>query len=355
MHLIITDAWMAKARPIHLTGTRLLLVGMAASVVLMLTSVGLYHWVFLTGARNNWPVVSQLVRLVTKDEAEQRDKFVRENIGAMATRVGEMQGRMAQFESLLERVGGLAGLPLPEAKPAASAPQGNGSGSGGGGGKGGVQLAQPRDLDELAKTLDQIEQLTGQRTDLLTIAESRLFESRMKRYLLPTQQPVPAGTLGSGFGWRADPITGRSALHTGLDFQAEPGSPILAAAGGIVVAQEWHAAYGRMVEIDHGNNLVTRYAHASKVHVNQGDVVKRGQRIADVGSTGRSTGPHLHFEVLVQGVPQDPSKFLAAGPSLNEPTAQLGTVDANKNANNSRQQRQPVQLRPQNPVQLRPF
>jgi murein DD-endopeptidase MepM/ murein hydrolase activator NlpD len=82
------------------------------------------------------------------------------------------------------------------------------------------------------------------------------------------------------------------------------------------VTQEYHPAYGNMVEIDHGNNLITRYAHASKLWVKKGDLIKRGQKVAEVGTTGRSTGPHLHFEVLVQGVPQDPQKFLAAGRDL---------------------------------------
>jgi murein DD-endopeptidase MepM/ murein hydrolase activator NlpD len=105
-------------------------------------------------------------------------------------------------------------------------------------------------------------------------------------------------------------------MHTGLDFPAEVGTPILAAAGGVVIVQEYHGAYGNMVEVDHGNGLVTRYAHASATFVKKGDIVKRGQKIAAVGSTGRSTGPHLHFEVWVSGVPQDPQRFLAAGEDL---------------------------------------
>ena len=109
---------------------------------------------------------------------------------------------------------------------------------------------------------------------------------------------------------------GQSALHTGLDFPADVGTPIMAAAGGVVVVQEYHSAYGNMVEIDHGNDLITRYAHASQTFVKKGDIVKRGQKIASVGSTGRSTGPHLHFEVWVAGVPQDPQRFLDAGENL---------------------------------------
>ena len=101
-----------------------------------------------------------------------------------------------------------------------------------------------------------------------------------------------------------------------MDFQADAGTSILAAAGGVVVAHEYHFAYGNTVEVDHGNDLVTRYGHASKVWVKKGDLVKRGLKIAEVGSSGRSTGPHLRFEVLVQGIPQDPQKFLTVGQNL---------------------------------------
>ena len=152
----------------------------------------------------------------------------------------------------------------------------------------------------------------------MTVVESRLFDQKIKQTMVPTEQPVSGVRVGSPFGFRIDPITGRSALHTGLDFPADTGTPILAAAGGVVVVQEYHSAYGNMVEIDHGNNLITRYAHASAVHVKKGDIVKRGQKIAEVGSTGRSTGPHLHFEVWVSGVPQDPKRFLAAGENAEE-------------------------------------
>jgi murein DD-endopeptidase MepM/ murein hydrolase activator NlpD len=257
--------------------------------------------VFLKGARERWPVVGTLVRFVVQDEFEQRDRFMRENLDAMARKLGEMQAKMLQLEALGERVGGLAGVQPNEIKVAAIA------------GRGGV-LVEGRSLtlQELQATLNDLEQLTGERTDLLTVMESRLIDQRLKKMMVPTQNPIHAGHVGSPFGWRIDPFTGRSALHTGLDFQAEPGTPILSAAGGVVVASEMHPQYGNMVEIDHGNNLVTRYAHASRLLVKKGDLVKRGQKVALVGSTGRSTGPHLHFEVLVQGVPQDPRRFLAA-------------------------------------------
>jgi hypothetical protein len=303
VHFIITDAWLAKSRAVHLSGTKLVLVFLGLSFGLMVAAASLYHWVFLKGAREGWPVVGTLVKLVVKDEFEQRDRFMRENLDAMARRLGEMQAKLVQLEALGERVSGLAGVNSAELK----VPPGRG---------GALVSGRPLSMEELQATLSDLDQLTSQNTDLLTVMESRLFDQKIRNMMVPTQQPVQAGHVGSSFGWRIDPFTGRSALHTGLDFQAEPGTPILAAAGGVVVAQEAHPAYGNMVEIDHGNNLITRYAHASRVWVKLGDLVKRGQKIADVGTTGRSTGPHLHFEVMVQGVPQDPQKFLAAGRDL---------------------------------------
>ena len=303
MHFIITDAWLAKSRAVHLSGTKLVLAFVGLSLGLMVAAAGLYHWVFLKGAREGWPVVGTLVKLVVKDEFEQRDRFMRENLDAMARRVGEMQAKLVQLESLGERVSGLAGVNSAEVKASP--------------GRGGALVSgRPLSMDELQSTLSDLDQLTSQNTDLFTVMESRLFDQKIRSMMVPTQQPVQGGHVGSSFGWRIDPFTGRTALHTGLDFQAETGTPILAAAGGIVVAQEAHPAYGNMVEIDHGNTLITRYAHASKVWVKLGDLVKRGQKVADVGTTGRSTGPHLHFEVMVQGVPQDPQKFLAAGRDL---------------------------------------
>jgi murein DD-endopeptidase MepM/ murein hydrolase activator NlpD len=266
----------------------------------MLAAAALYHLVVLKGARERWPVIGTLVRFVVQDEFEQRDRFMRENLDAMARRLGEMQARMLQVEALSERVSGLAGVSPNDLKLHAAS---------------GGALVEGRSLtmEELQATLNDLEQLTGERTDLLTVMESRLIDQRLKKMMVPTQQPLPGADVGSRFGWRVDPFTGRQALHTGLDFGGQVGTPILAAAGGVVVTTESHPQYGNMVEVDHGNDLVTRYAHASRLLVKKGDLVKRGQRVALVGSTGRSTGPHLHFEVLVRGVPQDPHRFLAAG------------------------------------------
>jgi murein DD-endopeptidase MepM/ murein hydrolase activator NlpD len=135
--------------------------------------------------------------------------------------------------------------------------------------------------------------------------------------LVPYRKPVVGEVeFTSGFGVRSDPFLGRPAMHTGLDFRAATGDPVRATANGKVVSSGWAGGYGRMVEIDHGNGLSTRYGHLSEISVRIGDVIKIGQVIGAVGSTGRSTGPHLHYETRIDGDAVDPQKFLRAGVRL---------------------------------------
>ena len=300
MQLIITDPRLSRSYVLQTSPRGVVLMLVAFFLAVTLVSAGIYHWILLKGAREGWPVISQVMRLVVKDEFDQRDRYVRENIEVLAKRMGEMQAKLMQMESLAERVSGLAGL-----DPAAVRVSP---------GRGGT-LVSGRDLtlQELQATMDHIEVDTGARNDLMTAIESRLFEQKIKKLMIPTQAPVPEASTGSGFGWRIDPFTGMSAMHEGLDFPAPVGTPVLSAAGGVVVTQETHPNYGFYIEVDHGNEVLTRYAHLSRSLVKKGDLIKRGQKLAEVGNTGRSTGPHLHFEVLVRGVAQNPQKFLAMG------------------------------------------
>jgi murein DD-endopeptidase MepM/ murein hydrolase activator NlpD len=125
--------------------------------------------------------------------------------------------------------------------------------------------------------------------------------------------PVKDAFLGSSFGQRSDPFLGQRAMHEGIDFNAERGTPVFAAADGVVVSAGWHSDFGNLVELDHGAGLTTRYAHLSRMHVKPGSLVSRDEQIGAVGSTGRSTGAHLHFEVRKRGVAQNPAQFLKQG------------------------------------------
>ncbi|GAB4039449.1 MAG: M23 family metallopeptidase [Rubrivivax sp.] len=307
MQIMITHSRIARTRVLHFSRWQLLLAALAAALLLMLTSGAVYHYLFLRAAQERWPVVGQLVRWVMREDLAARERWMRENLDAMAQKVGEMQARVVTLQMMGERVSSLAGLKPEELRPAAAPASTAGAPGSGGPFRPLRPGASLQDLERVLADLDERLALGG---DVFTLTESRLLERRLQALMVPSARPVD-GPIGSGFGFRYDPFNGRQALHTGLDFPAETGTPVLAAAGGVVQSVEWHPEYGQLLTLDHGNGLATRYAHLSKLHVAAGDLVRRQQRVAEVGSTGRSTGPHLHFEVLLQGVPQNPARFLA--------------------------------------------
>lgn len=230
------------------------------------------------------------------------DAYLRANLNVLAARVGEIQARMVRLDALGERVSGLAGIAPKEFN--FQQPPGRG---------GLAPAAQSRtsSLPELQLALATLSEQAERHADYFDVVASTLLDRRIEDRRIPRVLPVADGYDASGFGWRFDPFTGRRTPHDGVDFAAPAGTPIVAAAGGVVVAAQWHPEYGNLVDIDHGNGLKTRYAHASRMLVKPGDLVKPGQQVALVGSTGRSTGAHLHFEVHVDGTPQNPNRFLA--------------------------------------------
>lgn len=300
MHLIITDSRMAQSRVIRL--------GLAHGVVAVLALLVLawvLAWALVRGEASP-PVAAVSARLPAMfglhaaEARQERERALRASIDAMARKVGEMQARLIQLEALDERLRGLAGLP---ALDTGKVP-----------GQGGALVHdRPLTMQELDAAIDDLIMRTDRRSDRMTAIESRLVDEQVRTSLTPTQLPIEGRPVGSPFGTRIDPINGHVAHHTGLDFPAPVGTPIRAAAGGVVVTQHYHRDYGNMIEIMHANDLVTRYAHASRVFVKVGDLVRQGQLIAAVGTTGRSTGPHLHFEVLLGGVFQNPRDFLFGG------------------------------------------
>ena len=308
MQILITHGSLARTRVLRFNRWQLGAALLGLLVVLTLLSGMVYNFVFLKAAREGWPLVSQLVKFVVRDEFAQRDRFMRENLDAMAQKVGELQAKLIKLTAMGERVSAAVGLKPDELEVVPKAAKA--------GGQGGpfvpFAAGAGASLEQINRAVDALDIEADQRTDVFTLLESRLLESRLTALMIPNSRPVDE-PVGSGFGFRADPFSGRPALHTGLDFPAEVGTPVHAAAGGVVLSSAWHPEYGNLVELDHGNGLVTRYAHNSRVLVKAGDLVKRGQVISEVGTSGRSTGAHLHFEVLVDGVPQDPAKFLAGG------------------------------------------
>jgi murein DD-endopeptidase MepM/ murein hydrolase activator NlpD len=278
--------------------------GSAVLVAVLATACALFYLSVRYADRLSVPQLETLMSAMHERESLRTESFVRRNLDALAIKLGEMQAHLTRLEALGERVSSLAGVKPTEFR--LNTPPGRG------GAEPVSSAPYSLSMDELTRQVDALARQMESRTDQLGVLESTLFDARMKRRLMPTVAPVDATWNSSSFGWRIDPFSGQSAIHEGIDFIADVGTPVIAAAGGVVVFAAHHHQYGNMVEIDHGNEFVTRYAHASKLNVKAGDLVQRGRKIAEVGSTGRSTGPHLHFEVRYKGVAQNPSRFLNA-------------------------------------------
>jgi murein DD-endopeptidase MepM/ murein hydrolase activator NlpD len=236
---------------------------------------------------------------VLSSQADAAQRHAANNLQAMAARLGELQARVLHLDSLGEKLAGLAGIR--REKPDSP------------GGQGGAFVPAPLSEAELQREIDRLGQEVSVRSEELSALETRLLEKRVRERLLPTMLPVRDAYLGSPFGHRADPIAGLRAMHEGVDFNAPPGTPVLAAADGVILSAGWDGDFGKLIEVDHGGGLTTRYAHLSRMDAKPGSVVKRGEQIGAVGNTGRSTGPHLHFEVRMLGIAQNPAQFLGQG------------------------------------------
>lgn len=302
MNIILVSERLAKAKTINI-GVRQV-AGMAIGLtvaVFVLAGAMNYVMVRYASELRFLPYLHNMVASIHQTQQSQTESYLRDNLNAMAQRLGEMQAQLLRLDTLGERLAKLAGF-KPQDFRFSEPP-----------GRGGAPSSVPsRDftLSELTQQIERLTQRVDDRGDKLGMLESLLTVESAKKKLIPTMLPVLGGGYNSNFGWRIDPFNGQHSYHEGIDFAGGVGTPILAAAGGVVVYAEYHAAYGNMVEIDHGNELISRYAHASKLNVKVGDLVLRGAKIAEMGSTGRSTGTHLHFEVRQRGIAVNPAQFL---------------------------------------------
>jgi murein DD-endopeptidase MepM/ murein hydrolase activator NlpD len=291
----------ARARTLTLDWRHGIIGGLALLVLFVGFTLAFNFVTLKYAAATQHPWLQAIVLADQRAEALRTQEKVQGHLNAMAVRLGELQARMLRLDGLGDRLAKAAGL-KPQELPAGQAP-----------GRGGAESSQPaRNLSvaEFTALLERLAREVNERSDQLGVLEALLVEDSANRKFLPTLLPVVDGWFSSNFGYRIDPFSGQQSFHEGIDFPAESGTAIVAAASGLVVEAGWHPQYGKIVEIDHGNGLVSRYAHASQLGVKEGDLVVRGQHIGAVGTTGRSTGPHLHFEVRLNGVPQNPVRFL---------------------------------------------
>jgi murein DD-endopeptidase MepM/ murein hydrolase activator NlpD len=301
MNLIFFSGREGKARHLNLAHPLTLsLVGVAA--------IGLLAGVFSIGMRiGAASTLSMDAGLTPAAIAQQRSEVatlksqLQERIDALSMRMGTLNAHLIRLNALGKRVAEMAEIKSSEFDFDRDPPQGGPESEGEG---------RSADIGDLTSNLSQFERRLDLRGAQFTALENVLLGRQLSAEIRPTGRPVSEGYLSSYYGDRMDPFNGEETFHKGVDFAADVGDDVVAVASGIVTHAGKKDGYGVLVEVSHGNGLTTRYGHNSRVLVKVGDTVQRGQALAAVGSTGRSTGPHVHFEVLKNGHQVNPISFI---------------------------------------------
>ena len=284
------------ARPLTLTVVAIVVLGFLGSAFALGVQLG----------RGNHErlVLSDTVRFGTvlaeqKKQIEDLKQQLQLRVDAMAMRLGEMNAHVIRLDALGKRLTEMADIDSREFNFDRDPPRGGPEGEG-----------TSAEIPDLSSMLSQLEQRVDLRESQLSALENLILARELKQEIHPEGRPVANGFISSYFGERSDPFDGREAFHKGVDFAATQGSNVTAVAAGVVTWAGERSGYGKLIEINHGDGFVTRYAHNERTLVTVGQTVKRGEPVALMGSTGRSTGPHVHFEVLRNGRQVDPLSFI---------------------------------------------
>mgnify|MGYP003576293760 CR=1 FL=1 len=254
----------------------------------------------MAGAALNAGTVLNLQSQVSAQDAKIEDtrREAQREVNALAARLGELQAQANRLNALGDRLTRIAKLGDGEFDFEAPV------------GVGGAESAQDMPARQLLDGLDGVDGQFKRSGGQLSVLESLLFDQKLERDAMPSRAPVVSSYITSGYGYRADPFGGGGQYHKGIDFDANTGDPVMAVGDGVVSFSGVRSGYGNVVEVDHGNGFVTRYAHNSRNSVQVGDLVRAGQQVAKAGSTGRSTGAHVHLEVWENGQVRNPRQFL---------------------------------------------
>lgn len=300
MKIIILNRHHSQTRSFTLGGwTRaflsVCLLGMPAAI----GALG-YQWLESRGAGVSSEAWEEAL-ISQKEEIEKSRQAAEAQLSALTLKMAEMQARLVRLDALGERLTTVAKLDEGEfdfsQPPAVGGPET-------------ASLEQSYTPPDLIRALGQLSSQIENREQQLETLDALLAKRKIQEDIFIAGRPVLKGWMASRFGRRTDPFTGKVAFHSGIDFATKEGSNVVSVAAGVVTVSSKHRQYGNMVEINHGGGYATRYAHNSSNLVKVGDVVKKGQIIALVGSTGRSTGPHVHFEVYKNGRAVDPATYI---------------------------------------------
>jgi murein DD-endopeptidase MepM/ murein hydrolase activator NlpD len=301
MDIILVSGRFARTRTIRLSVANMTLFALLAFTMLIVAAVAVQYPI----ARLDRGLISDELRAwlasAQTEEQQKQQAYMRESLDTMAKRLGQMQAQMQRLDALGVRLAKISGMKPSEFDfdklPAQGGPYL-------------PSMHQDISLNSMSQQMSSLTLSIDDRNDKLLALETMLMQDRSNAWLIPSIAPVKNSWFSSNFGWRIDPFTGKESMHEGVDFVVPEGTPVYASAGGVVEYAGMHPQFGNLVEIDHGNGVITRYAHNSKVLVQVGQMVRRGQKISLSGNTGRSTGPHMHFEVRYKGVAQNPARFL---------------------------------------------
>ena len=307
MNIILVPHSAGRGRNISLSPAQLLVLALVVLVGLPLligaVSYKISAYLDPTAGTREPEYIQRQAALLTNErqEIEQTRRDAELHLNALAQRLGHMQAELMRLNALGQRLARMGGLDKREFDfsegPALGGPEPTlGSSS--------------TSVPDFLKTLERVSGQIERKSERLAALESSLLDKQLKAAVYPTGWPTEGGWVSSGFGQRSDPFTGRTAIHEGVDIASRFGSTIKAMGGGVVSYAGDKDGYGCTVEINHGNGYTTRYAHCKSTLVRVGDRVTKGQGVALVGTTGRSTGPHLHFEVLRDGKAVNPGSYL---------------------------------------------
>ncbi len=306
MNIILVGKSHGKSRVLALNGTVVFALALAIAALVAAAGWDGYS-VAVSQAEAVEPSDSELVAEWQSKLGEQKAELaglqqnVQYQVDALTLRLGEIQGRLLRLDALGQRFvesGLVASDEFDFNQPAAV---------------GGPEESLPADsfsAPELTRMIDELEHKMQDREQQLRLLDQVSSRQKLEDELYLEGRPITWGWLSSRYGYRSDPFTGKRTWHAGVDLAGKEGSDIISVAGGVVSYADERYGYGNLVEIDHGDGLITRYAHCKTIKVNVGDVIQKGQVLALMGSTGRSTGPHVHFEVIRNGKSENPETYI---------------------------------------------
>lgn len=306
MNVILVGKSHGKSRVLALNGAVAFVLAFAGAALIVAAGWAGYS-VAVSQVDAREPSESELVAEWRSKLSEQKTELagvqqnVQDQVDALTLRLGEIQGRLLRLDALGQRFvesGLVASDEFDFSQPAAV---------------GGPEDSLPTDsfsAPELTRMIDELESKMLDREQQLRLLDQVSSRQKLEDELYLEGRPITWGWLSSRYGYRSDPFTGKRTWHAGVDLAGKDGSDIISVAGGVVTYAAERYGYGNLVEVDHGDGLVTRYAHCKTVKVKMGDVVQKGQVLALMGSTGRSTGPHVHFEVIRNGKTENPETYI---------------------------------------------